>query len=69
MKDMKFIREISEEEKTPLVISLLEMTQYLQEQIRLLEDEIARLKDHKPKPRPKPSNLDKNTEKKKKGKK
>lgn len=69
MKDMKFIREISEEEKTPLVIRLLETTQCLQEQIRLLEDEIARLKDHKPKPRPKPSNLDKDTEKKKSGKK
>lgn len=69
MKDTKFIREISEEEKTPLVISLLEMIQYQNGQIRLLRDEIARLKDHKPAPRPKPSNLDKKTEGKKGGKK
>ena len=67
MKDMKFIREISEEEKTPLVISLLEMIQYQNGQIRLLKDEIARLKDHKPAPRPKPSNLDKKMEGKKGG--
>ncbi len=66
---MKFIQTISEEEKTPLVISLLEMIQYQNEQIQLLRDEIARLKDHKPKPRPKPSNLDKKTEMKKRGKK
>ncbi len=69
MKDMKLIQKIGEEEKTPLVTSLLEMIQYQQEQIRQLEDEIARLKDHKPKPRPKASNLDKTTEKKKRGKK
>ncbi|MCP4135299.1 MAG: transposase, partial [bacterium] len=69
MKGMKFIQTISEEEKTPLVISLLEMIQYQNEQIQLLRDEIARLKDHKPKPRPKPSNLDKKTEMKKRGKK
>jgi len=63
------MRDIPEEEKTPVVVGLLEIIQNLQEQIRLLEDEISRLKDHKPKPRPKPSNLDKNTEKKKRKKK
>ncbi len=69
MKDMKFIQEIPDGEKTPVVVKLLETIQLLTEKIQLLEDEIARLEDHKPEPRPKPSNLDKNTEKKKAGKK
>ncbi len=58
MKDMKFIQEIPDGEKTLVVVKLLETIQLLTEKIQLLEDEIARLKDHKPKPRPKPSNLD-----------
>lgn len=46
MKDMNFIRDIPEEEKTPPVISLLEAIQYLIDRNRQLEDEIAGLKDH-----------------------
>jgi len=51
--------EIPEEDKTPLVIALLEIIQLQQEQIQELKDEIARLKGHKPKPKLRPSALSK----------
>ena len=40
--------KILEEERTPLVLALLEIIQYQQEQIQELRDEIARLKGQKP---------------------
>jgi len=58
--------KIPEEEITPLVSTLLEIIQLQMEEIQLLRDEIARLKNQKPKPKIKPSNLEKNTRKKKK---
>ena len=57
------IKNIPENEKTPLVIMLLEIIQQQAEEIQHLKDEIARLKGQKPKPKIKPSNLDKKTDK------
>jgi len=51
--------KILEEERTPLVLALLEIIQYQQEQIQELRDEIARLKGQKPKPKIRPSALEK----------
>lgn len=50
--------EVPEEERTPLVDTLLEICLLLQEQVQGLKDEIARLKGLKPKPEIKPSALD-----------
>jgi hypothetical protein len=57
---------ISEDEKTPLIIQLLalieQQTSIIQqqaEQIQLLKDEIARLKNQNPKPKIRPSSLGK----------
>lgn len=61
------IPEISDEERTPLVMALLEIVQIQQELIQELRDEIARLKGQKPKPRIKPSTLGKSRNKDKKG--
>ena len=63
------IKNISEGEKSPTVIKLLEIVQQQSEEIQHLRDEIARLKGQKPKPKIKPSNLDKDTDKEKKNKK
>ena len=52
------IPDIPEEERTPLVVALLEMTHLQQEQIQALKDEIARLKGQKPRPKIKPSRLE-----------
>ena len=56
---------VPEEEKTPIVLQLIEIieqilvvNQQLSEQIQLLKDEIARLKGQKPKPNIKPSKLE-----------
>ena len=51
--------EIPEEERTPLVVSLLELIHLQQEQIQGLKDEIARLKGQKTKPKLRPSALGK----------
>ena len=59
MKTTPKIPEIREDERTPLVMVLLEIIQILQEQIQELRDEIARLKGQKPKPNIKPSVLEK----------
>ena len=53
------IPHIPEEERTPLMTSLLEIIQIQQELIQELRDEIARLKGDKPRPRIKPSVLEK----------
>jgi hypothetical protein len=60
------IPEIPEEEKTELVVLLLEVIRQQSELIQEFKDEIARLKGHNPKPRIKPSQLEqprKNTSK------
>ncbi len=64
------IPEISPEDKSPVVSQLLgiieqqsALLQRLVEEIQLLRDEIARLKNHKPKPRIPPSKLEKDPEK------
>lgn len=48
---------ITEEEKSPLVIQLLEIIAQQAEEIQQLKDEIARLKNHPGRPRIKPSRL------------
>lgn len=60
------IRKIPEEDKTPFISKLLEITEQqsvtiklLEEEIQQLKDEIARLKGQKPKPRIRPSKLEK----------
>lgn len=57
MKIGKIISEITEEEKTPLVLQLLEIIQLQSEENQKLKDEIARLKGNNPKPKIKPSGL------------
>ena len=69
---------ISEDDKSPIVVQLLELIeqqastiQQQAEQIQLLKDEIARLKGQNPKPKIRPSSLEKNKKdksKKSKGK-
>jgi hypothetical protein len=44
------IPKIGDEERTPLVATLLEIIQIQQEQILQLKNEIARLKGQKPRP-------------------
>ena len=67
------IPEISEEEKTPVVLQLFAIIEQISvanllqaEEIQLLKDEIARLKGQKPKPKIRPSKLEKDRKKKKK---
>jgi hypothetical protein len=50
--------KIPDDQITPLVAELLELIQLQIEEIRLLRDEIARLKNQKPRPRIKPSTLE-----------
>lgn len=50
---------IPEEEKTPLVIQLLEIIRQQAEEIQRLKDEIARLKGHPGRPQIRPSRLEK----------
>jgi len=51
--------KIPEEQKTPLVIELLHIIQQMAEQIELLREEVAHLKEHKGKPKIPPSQLEK----------
>lgn len=60
------IPAIKEQDRTPLVTILLELIQLQSEQIQALKDEVAQLKDHKPKPEIKPSTLGKDAKNKKK---
>jgi hypothetical protein len=55
---------IPEEEKTPFVIDLMHIVQTQREVIQRLRDEIARLKEHKGKPKIPPSRLEKDTKEK-----
>ena len=55
------IPDIPNEERTPLVVFLLEIIRLQQEQIQALRDEIAILKGEKPRPKIKPSKLDSGT--------
>jgi hypothetical protein len=57
MNVRKIISNIPEEEKTPLVLLLIESITRQSEEIQYLKDEIARLKGEKPKPKIKPSKL------------
>ena len=50
--------QIPEEERTPLIVALLEIIQIQQEQIQALKDENAQLKGEKPRPKIKPSKLE-----------
>jgi len=61
--------KIPENEKTPLVTELLHIVQSQQEVIQQLRDEIARLKEHKGKPRIPPSRLEKDPKEERKKKK
>ena len=70
------IPDIPEEQRSPIVDQLLdicslqqELILSLQEQVQVLRDEIARLKNQKPRPKIRPSSLENRPDKKKKGKK
>jgi hypothetical protein len=66
------LNKIPEQQKTPLVIELLHIVQQQAEQINQLRQEVARLKEHKGKPKIPPSQLEKDPkdkQKKKSGKK
>jgi hypothetical protein len=65
VKKIPRIVDIPEEERTPHVVTLLEIVQLQQEQIQGLKDEIARLKGENPRPKIKPSKLEKGGGKKK----
>ena len=60
------IADIPEDQRTPLVVALLEIIELQREQIQQLKDEIARLKGEKPKPDIKPSKPGKSMEAQKK---
>jgi hypothetical protein len=71
MKLILSIPSLTEEQKTPLVIQLLDcidqqahLLQQQAEQIQQLKDEIARLKNHPPRPKIQPSRLEKKRSKK-----
>jgi hypothetical protein len=66
MKTTPKIPHVPEEDRTPLVVALLEIIRIQQEQIQELRDEIARLKGQKPKPKIKPSALEKDSAKREK---
>lgn len=60
------LSQIPDEERSPLVVTLLEIIQLQQEEIQALKDEIARLKGEKSRPKIKPSTLEQHTDKEKK---
>jgi len=68
MSALRKIPNIPEEQITPVVAELLEIIQLQGEEIQHLNDEIARLKGQKPKPKIKPSKLEKKNKKPKKQK-
>lgn len=59
------LSSIPEEERTPLVVQLLEIIRQQAEDIQQLKDEIARLKGHSGRPKIRPSRLEKPTDKNK----
>jgi hypothetical protein len=62
-KTIPKIPVVPEEERTPLVVTLLEICSLQKEIVQALKDEIARLKGQKPRPRIKPSTLEKGSDK------
>ena len=68
MSVSKTINQIPENERTPLVLSLIEIIKLQEETIQVLKDEIARLKGTNQKPKVPPSNLGKTKKKKAKDK-
>jgi hypothetical protein len=66
MKSISQIFKISKDEVTPIVSELIEYIKQQGDMIQGLKDEIAILKGQKPKPKIRPSNLDKETNKRKK---
>jgi len=58
------VSTIPEDEKTPLVLQLLAVIEQQAEQIQQLKDEIARLKNHPPRPDIKPSSQEKKKKRK-----
>ena len=67
MNSMIKLSSIPEEEKTPLVIQLLENIRQQAEEIQRLKDEIARLKGHSGRPKIRPSRLEKPKDDRKEG--
>ena len=63
MSKLTKIPDIPEQERTPLVVHLLEVIRYQSEIIQRLRDEIAVLKGDKPKPDIKPSGMEKGEKK------
>src|SRR6266542_2135515 len=59
MASVPKVPPISEQERTPVVVALLEIIQLQQERLQALADEIARMKGNKGKPEIKPSSLEK----------
>ena len=62
------VSDLPLDQVTPLVVTLLEIIHFQQEQIQQLRDEVARLKGEKPRPKIRPSTLDKPGREGKKGK-
>ena len=58
-KTIPKIPAVPEEERTPVVVTLLEICSLQKEIVQALKDEIARLKGQKPRPRINPSTLEK----------
>ncbi len=58
MMSRPHLPEIPDEERTPLVVALLEAIALQQEQIQVLKDEIARLNGQHPRPKIRPSTLE-----------
>ena len=61
------IPEVPEEQRTGVVVQLLELCHRLLELVQALRDEIAQLKGQKPKPKIKPSTLEKGAGRKERG--
>lgn len=66
MKSLSQLLKMSKDEVTPIVSELIEYIKQQGDMIQNLKDEIAILKGQKPKPKIKPSNLEKETNKRKK---
>ncbi len=65
MRKTPRLPDIPAEERTPVVIELIETVHYQMEMIQTLRDEIAVLKGNKPKPKIKPGKLEKRTKEEK----